>query len=41
MNVNEKSVSFINGVIKCWVHSFSGKMRLGQDSLRKGYKDDK
>ena len=39
MNVNEKSVSFINGVIKTLGSFFSGKMKLGQDSPRKSYSD--
>lgn len=39
MNVSEKSVSFINGIIKMVGSFFSGKMKLGQDSLRKSYND--
>lgn len=39
MNVNEKSVSFINGVIKMLGSFFSGEMKLGQDSPRKSCSD--
>lgn len=40
-NANEKSVYSINGVITCGSTPLGLKMKYGQDSLRKGYMQDK
>lgn len=40
-NANEKSVSSINGVIKCGSTPLGLKMKYGQETFREGYTEDK